>query len=274
MVEEAGGMGVADSDRVGTDQVSHSNAGWVQLGMARLLRSEAGTNRGLVRSNNEDNYLNRSEIGLFIVCDGLGGHAAGEIASQLAVDTIRSRIEGVGDPERQLSEAINEANRKILRDQQTHPERIGMGTTLSALWLADPKGEIGWIGHIGDSRVYRCREDQLDQLTEDHSPVYRLYKEGSLDKDQLRHHPQKNLIERSLGLGPTIQCDIFTIDLQPGDRFLLCTDGLSDCVSDEEIREVCRTTSLDQLCPTLIQKAIDFGGYDNITIVVVELADS
>lgn len=240
--------------------------------MGAEISFEARTDRGRVRTNNEDAFLAREGLGLFAVCDGLGGHAAGEVASRMAIETLELKIdEGAGQPERQLREAMEEANRKILRDQQAHPERRGMGTTLSALWLSPEKDDQGWIGHIGDSRVYRFRSNELNQLTEDHSPLYRLYKEGSLNKEQLRHHPQKNLIERSLGLSAGIETDIFSIDLQKGDLFILCTDGLSDCLSDRELSEVCRNTKMEDVVGVLIDRALQCGGYDNITVVVAQI---
>lgn len=237
------------------------------------VRSSAGSDRGLVRTNNEDSYLNRLDLGLFAVCDGLGGHAAGEVASRIAVETLDQRIQSNSEPARQLLDAVEDANRRILRDQQANPERRGMGTTLSALWLSEPETGTGWIAHIGDSRIYRYRDSALLQLTDDHSPVYRLYKEGALLKDQLRFHPQKNLIERSLGLTPLVQCDIFEIGTVTGDLYLLCTDGLCDCVSDDDLAEAMRTQPWDNLCDTLIQKALDCGGFDNITVVLVEILD-
>ncbi len=240
--------------------------------MPNRLRFQARTDRGLVRGNNEDTYLIVENAGLCAVCDGLGGHAAGEIASRIAVESLELRIQvGATDPSRVLAEAVDDANRKILRDQQRHHARLGMGTTLSALWLPRPDEGQGWVAHIGDSRIYRFREDDLQQLTDDHSPVFRLYKEGSLEKDQIRLHPQKNLIERSLGLSPVVHCDIFQIDAAPGDLFLLCTDGLSDCLSDGEIAEACRSLEWPQLCPGLVQGALDYGGFDNITVVAARL---
>ena len=240
--------------------------------MPNILRFEARTDRGLVRGNNEDAYLIAEDVGLCAVCDGLGGHAAGEIASRIAVESLQQRIQAsANEPSKILAEAVDEANRKILRDQQANHERLGMVTTLSAIWAPKPEEGRGWIAHIGDSRIYRFRRDDLQQLTDDHSPVFRLYKEGALEKDQLRLHPQKNLIERSLGLSPVLNCDIFQIDLEPGDLFLLCTDGLSDCLSDREIAEACRELDWPQLCPGLVQRALDYGGFDNITVVAARL---
>lgn len=238
------------------------------------LRFQARTDKGLVRSNNEDSYLAREEGSLFAVCDGLGGHAAGEIASRIAIDTLNERVRGnTDDASRILGDAIEDANRKILRDQQVNPEHLGMGTTLSALWFPDAEGSKAWVAHIGDSRIYRLRQGAITQLTEDHSPVYRLFKDGSLSKDQIRMHPQKNLIERSLGLTTAVECDLFTTPIQPGDRFLLCTDGLSDSLSDDDIAKAMQTGEWCKITSVLIETALDRGGFDNITVVVVELRD-
>ena len=200
----------------------------------------------------------------------MGGHAAGEVASEIAVETLRQRIPGnLSNPAQRLGEAIEEANRKIIIDQRANPERVGMGTTLSAFWLTEEDSAI--VGHIGDSRIYRFRDGELEQLTDDHSPIYRLYKEGTLEKEELRHHPQKNLIERSLGLSMTVVLDLFTVDVKSGDVYLLCTDGLTDCVSDSVIERTISRSSLDSLPENLVSLALDAGGYDNVTVVVVKV---
>lgn len=240
---------------------------------AGRIRFQAQSDRGLVRANNEDNFLAQEESRLFVVCDGLGGHAAGEIASRIAVDTLAARLQdSAGDPQLQLREVIAEANRRILHDQQSNPEHLGMGTTLSALWIPSSDTSQGWIGHIGDSRIYRFRNRQLDQLTEDHSPLYRLYKQGTIDKEALRHHPQKNLIERSLGLSLSVNSDVFSIFLEPGDRLMLCTDGLTDYISDEQISEIFSKSPWDQLSRQLIEHALAAGGFDNISVIIVEFS--
>ena len=237
------------------------------------IRFLAQSDRGLVRANNEDNYLVQEETGLFAVFDGLGGHAAGEIASQIAVDTLDTRLKTVeGEPPEQLREVIAEANRRILQDQHLNPEHLGMGTTLSALWIPSPNSSQGWIGHIGDSRIYRFRNQRLDQLTEDHSPLFRLYKQGTIDKEALRHHPQKNLIERSLGLSLAVNSDIFSVSFQPGDRLLLCTDGLTDYVSDEQITRIFSKSPWNQLSQQLVEHALAAGGFDNVSVIVIEFS--
>jgi protein phosphatase len=240
--------------------------------MRRDVRFQGSTNVGLVRTNNEDKFLLLPDRCIFAVCDGLGGHAAGEVASQIAAESLENRVHcSDEDPRALLADAFQEANSRIISDQRENPERVGMGTTVSLLWIPSPDLTEGWIAHVGDSRIYRFRGETLSQLTEDHSPIYRLYKEGSLKKDDLRYHPQKNLIERSLGLSPIVDADIFPVEIEPEDLFLLCTDGLTDLVSDDDIAEVCRTTPLDELCDDLIAGALELGGYDNVTVVVAKV---
>jgi len=242
--------------------------------MRRHVRYQGKSDVGLVRTNNEDRYLLLPERCIFAVCDGLGGHAAGEVASGIAAESLENRIACTEEEPRELlADALQEANSRIISDQRKNPEHVGMGTTVSLLWLPSRSMTEGWIGHVGDSRIYLLRENVLVQLTEDHSPIFRLYKEGSLKKEDLRYHPQKNLIERSLGLSPVVDSDIFPIEIKAGDLFLLCTDGLTDLVSDESIAESCRATPWDDLCDSLVAAALDMGGYDNVTVVAAKIVE-
>jgi len=242
--------------------------------MGRQVSYQGKSDVGLVRTNNEDRYLLLPERCLFAVCDGLGGHAAGEVASQIAAESLERRVDcSEEEPRALLADALQEANSKIISDQRENPEHVGMGTTVSLLWIPSPGSRQGWIGHVGDSRIYRLRGDKFEQLTEDHSPIYRLYREGSLKKDDLRHHPQKNLIERSLGLSPVVEADIFPVQIDADDLFLLCTDGLTDLVSDDDISELCQTAALEDICEVLVSAALELGGYDNVTVVVAKIAE-
>lgn len=237
------------------------------------VRAVGRSEVGLVRSNNEDSYLIEQKQGLYAVCDGLGGHAAGEIASEMAATSLQGIVMCEGDScGETLTEAILEANRRILDDQSRNPEHGGMGTTVSVLWLPRQKSPVAWVAHVGDSRIYRLREGRLEQLTEDHSPVFRLYRQGRLSKDEMRRHPQKNLIERSLGLSSSPEVDCFPTELKEGDRYLLCTDGLSDSLSDEEIGRIL-SGRWDDVLENLVAAALREGGLDNITIVLLEVVE-
>ena len=230
------------------------------------------THVGWVRPVNEDTLIESPEDHLFGVCDGMGGHAAGEVASALAAMVFRRVIaEGVLSPASALHEAIRRADEAVYQDQMAHPARRGMGTTLSALLLSGPAPEEAWIGHVGDSRVYRCRNRKLDQLTTDHSPVFRLYQKGLLSKEQARRHPHKHIVEQALGLTPPVEADVFAVDVRPGDLFLLCTDGLSDQVGDGEIEDVCRSGPVRTMARHLVQAANFKGGLDNVSVVLVQI---
>ena len=238
----------------------------------RGYRHHGATHVGWVRPVNEDTLIECPENHLFGVCDGMGGHAAGEVASALAARVFRRVMaEGVLSPASALREAIRQADEAIYRDQVAHPERKGMGTTLSALLLSGPAPEEAWIGHVGDSRVYRCRNRELEQLTIDHSPVFRLYRKGLLSKEQARRHPHKHVVEQALGLGLPVEVDVFAVDVQAGDLFLLCTDGLSDQLGDGEIEDVCRTGSVRAMTRHLVQAANFKGGLDNVSVVLVQI---
>ena len=230
------------------------------------------THVGLVRPVNEDSLIESPEHHLFGVCDGMGGHAAGEVASALAAVVFRRAIaRGILPPATALREAIRQADEEVYRDQIAHPEHEGMGTTLSALLLSGPAPEKAWIGHVGDSRVYRCRGGKLDQLTVDHSPVFRLYREGLLSKEQARRHPHKHIVEQALGLSPPVETDVLAVDVRAGDLFLLCTDGLSDQLADGEIEDACRSGPLRRMARRLVAEANLKGGLDNVSVVLVQI---
>jgi len=214
-------------------------------------------------------------LGLFGVCDGLGGHAAGEVASGIASKTLGEQVglnEGLA--EEILRDSIAEANRRILSEQTDNPNRHGMGTTVSSLWVVPGTPAQAWVGHVGDSRIYLWREGKFEQVTEDHSPLFRLYKQGSLTKEQMQSHPQKHLLERSLGILPFVEVDAFPVPLEPGDLFLICSDGLTDYVTDSAIKSVLEgSDSLTAAVDSLISTANGKGGSDNVTVVLVKILE-
>lgn len=232
--------------------------------------AEVRSDVGRVRQNNEDSLVSAPELGLFGVCDGLGGHAAGEVASAIAAETLIGRLsKGPTRPDRALLTAIETANQEILERQQEEPSLRGMGTTLSVVWLRGDQPGEAWIGHIGDSRIYRLRAGELTQMTEDHSPVFRLHKQGVITRDQMFDHPQKNLLDRSLGISDQITPEVFCTRFQEQDLVLICTDGLSDLLKDHEIESVLASNPVEEACDELIKAANRKGGYDNISLCLL-----
>jgi len=231
---------------------------------------------GLVRKNNEDSLLLLPEIGLFGVCDGLGGHAAGEVASSLAAGAFGKAVSesGEADAWQVLFQAILKANLSIMEEQSRTPGLMGMGTTLSAIWLGVKVSNEVAVAHIGDSRVYRYRDSALEQLTEDHSPVFELFKKGMISKEEMQRHPHKSLIDRCLGISSVVEPQIFSLPLRRGDRFLISTDGLTDSLSDDQICKTLAESSLESALGRLFDQAYRAGAPDNISVVLVEIAES
>ncbi len=235
-----------------------------------------GTDVGRMRSDNEDSlYANANrERGLFIVADGMGGHAAGEVASAMAIDILSQEI-SIDDPlEREapadrIADALRRANDAIYTRTLTEVDKQGMGTTVSVLFLA---GDHYIIGQIGDSRVYLMREGKLRQLTTDHSYVQEQVDAGLLTPEQARVHPYSNVITRCLGASASVEPDIYEDDAQEGDIFLLASDGLTGMVEDSRLLQLLlQKASPSRVVNSLISEANARGGVDNITAVVVHL---
>jgi protein phosphatase len=233
------------------------------------------SDQGRVRPSNEDAFIANPKINLYLVADGMGGHAAGEIASKIAAAAVEEVMaaQKVQDIplEEVLQSAAELANHRIYESQRETPEYTGMGSTLTALAF---RNNHYYIAHVGDSRAYLLRDGSLDQLTEDHSYVWPLFEKGILKKSELCTHPCKNLITRAIGTHPQVSVDIREGSVQDEDVYLLCSDGLTDAVPDEGIREILSKSgkSADELGQTLIEAANAGGGPDNITVVVVRLA--
>lgn len=232
------------------------------------MQASARTDVGLVRSVNEDDYLIGD--GVFAVADGLGGHEAGEIASQMAIRMLKEfKPPENGDPAGALAEALEGINRAVYKRSVADPSCEGMGTTLTVLLIT---GDTAYIGHVGDSRAYLVRDGRLHRLTEDHSIVGELIRMGMLSEPEARAHPQRNLLTRAIGTQPDVEIEVGYCKLGPGDRFLLCTDGLTGAVDDGEILRVMASaqdprSAVDQL----VELAMRGGGHDNITAVTVFL---
>jgi len=234
------------------------------------LRSVAATDTGRRRRHNDDAYV--CDPPLFAIADGMGGAQAGEIASKLAAaaleDTDPGRLTG---PER-VASVIREANRRVHERAIADPATSGMGTTMT---VALVEGTKVTFGHVGDSRAYRYRDGAFEQITEDHSLVNELLKSGKLSPEEADSHPQRSVITRAVGTDPDVDVDSFTLDAEVGDVFLICSDGLTDMVDDEDIRSVLEKfhNDLDRATKSLVSAANRGGGEDNITVVAFEISE-
>ncbi|RLB72636.1 MAG: Stp1/IreP family PP2C-type Ser/Thr phosphatase [Deltaproteobacteria bacterium] len=231
----------------------------------------AKTDIGLSRNNNEDRYFVDKQRGLFIVADGMGGHTAGEVASQIAVETICHVLHTVDktNPQQQLKQAVTEANLAVRQAAKVNPSLHGMGTTLSIILLHQQQG---YLAHVGDSRIYRLHNQKLQQLSDDHSLVGEQLRQGTITPEQAKSSSLGNILLQAIGLSP--QLDIYQdkISLAPADQFLLCSDGLTDLVSDTEIEKHLRQTgTIDLRCDALINAALAAGGKDNITAILLQI---
>jgi protein phosphatase len=237
--------------------------------MLNVAEEAYKTDTGRQRHANEDSYFARAP--LFAVADGMGGAQAGEVASRIAAGAFEHGAVGQGPAEGRLEEIAQEANRKIHKLAQEDSSRAGMGTTLTAAMLHDD--EVA-LGHVGDSRAYVLRDGELKRLTKDHSLVEELRRQGRLTEEQAEEHPQRSIITRALGPEPNVNVDTMTVPARDGDVFLLCSDGLTTMVGDEEIREILvGARSLRSAVNRLVEAANRGGGRDNITAVAFRLAE-
>lgn len=246
---------------------------------------DGATDTGLVRSANQDAYYIDPEGRFFIVADGMGGHAGGEEASRIATDAIRAYIEENWASEERSEEllrtALLKANDAIIQDQQVNPERSDMGTTaVTVMFRSPPEGsaeeaEVAappepWCAHVGDSRLYRLRGATLEQITEDHTWVNKASKMGVITMDQVKTHPWRHVLSQCLGRPDLEEVGVQQMEFAAGDRLLLCSDGLTEEVSDHLIAELLKTTrACEKVTLKLIDSAKSHGGRDNITVVVI-----
>ena len=239
------------------------------------MRSFSKTDIGVKRSMNQDSvYCSESPVGsfrnLFIVADGMGGHKAGDYASKLCIEGMVSMIQGSDSttPVSVFEDAVAYANQTVYQAAQEKTEYDGMGTTMVAATL---QGNTLYVANIGDSRLYLL-EEELQQITIDHSLVEEMVKIGNITESEARVHPQKNIITRALGIDEEVQADYFEIKVKPSDIVMLCSDGLTNMVEDEEIEYIIRhSESVQEAGETLIQQAKEHGGSDNITVVLVQI---
>ena len=238
---------------------------------ALQLRWGGATDVGQLRSVNQDSLLLGPD--LFVVADGMGGHQGGEVASALAVDSVSNRT--IGPTITDLITAVQDANDVVYSRGLQDPSLAGMGTTFVGLAAVEDDGEpLLAIVNVGDSRAYRLSDGEFDQITDDHSLVAELVREGRISEQEAAVHPQRNIVTRALGTDPTIRVDDFEILPHQGDRYLLCSDGLTNEVSERDIATVLRTIDdPDDAAAELIRRANEHGGRDNITIVIVDVVD-
>jgi PPM family protein phosphatase len=246
------------------------------------------TDVGRKRRHNEDAYLIDEDRGLFVVADGMGGHAAGEVASRITVESIQEYIAATDEQQEsswpfgfnsrvsvegnRLTTAVEKANEKVVRAVQNRPELKGMGTTVvAALFDADRATLV----HVGDSRAYLFRDGELRRLTDDHSWVQEQVNAGILSEDEAKSHPLKNVVTRALGGAAHVSVDLIEVPVRTGDRYLLCSDGLTGMLPDEEIFEHFKPgTPLESTVRALVEVANVRGGVDNITAILVEVKDA
>ncbi|MGI8348257.1 Stp1/IreP family PP2C-type Ser/Thr phosphatase [Niallia circulans] len=238
------------------------------------------TDKGKVRQHNEDSgaiIRNKSGQRLAIVADGMGGHRAGDVASSLTVEkltelwTMVEEIKTADEAENWLESNILEVNQYVFDYASTHPECEGMGTTIIGVISTE---NFATIAHVGDSRCYLYNEDGFKQITEDHSLVNELVRMGQISKEDAEHHPRKNVVLRALGTDAQLNIDVMTIIFEEGDIIFICSDGLSNKVTDQQIKEILeKEITLEEKASTLIEIANINGGEDNITVVILEYGD-
>jgi len=253
------------------------------------IRYAVASDMGRVRKNNEDAFIANPALGIFAVADGMGGHASGEVASRIAVESLQDFLARAGrerdgpitedrtavlsSPANLLVNGFRLANQRIYKSSLEKEEYKGMGTTLVAVYLS---GSSAIVAHVGDSRLYQIRGQAIEQVTEDHSLVWEQYKQGLIPKAALSSSPNKNIITRALGLQPTVDVAVQERIPQPGDSLILCSDGLSDLVLEEEILTISNEASgdFDRACNDLTRLANQRGGKDNITVLLIQIDPS
>lgn len=237
------------------------------------MRIKALSHKGKIRDTNEDNYYINENINFFMVADGMGGHAAGEIASETAVSLSSDFAFDLLDPIKSLKKLINEINIKIMAKSQNNPEYTGMGTTISAALVKDDKL---YYSNLGDSRIYLFNKKigELKKITKDHSLVAELLRKGKITEEEAFNHPRKNVVTQALGLDEELDLNTGEIKISADDLILFCTDGLTDMIRNKKIKEIFTlNNNLDKLAENLLNEALANGGSDNITFIIAADAD-
>lgn len=244
-------------------------AGRVLRGSSLLVRAAGATHVGMVRDHNEDSLVAGTRV--FAVADGMGGHAAGEVASRIAVETLTELEDTPPTRPEDVTAILHEANRRILAAVADRPELRGMGTTACGLTVVETGGREHWVVfNVGDSRVYRLADHRMHQVTRDHSEVRELLDAGLIDASEVAHHPLRNVITRSLGTDPAPEPDVWVLAPTPGETFVVCSDGLTNELDDRDVMLIVRGGSDPQaVADELVEAAVRAGGRDNVSVVVV-----
>ena len=238
------------------------------------MQAGGASDVGVSRKANEDAFVIDRELGFVAVADGMGGHAAGEVASEMAVEMVSHELADLNeleapDAHERVARALRDANRAVYERTRTERDKLGMGSTVSALLLSESRF---LVGHVGDSRIYLVRDGEMRQLTKDHSLVQEQVDAGLLTPEQARRHPQSNVITRCIGMADDIEPDVFDGESRIGDGFLLASDGLTGMVDDRRIQQLLLSRAKpERIVDALIQEANVNGGNDNITAVVVRV---
>ena len=225
------------------------------------------TDKGLVRKENEDAYCIDKDLGLLAIADGMGGHASGEVASKMAIEILRNSLKKEGEPvPDRLNSGVKLANKMIYEASRSQSQLNGMGTTLTAVQF---DGNRLSIAHVGDSRAYLIRGGVIEQLTDDHMIVFEQMARGMITREEAARSDMRNILSKALGIAPEVDVDMEELTVSEGDQLVLCSDGLSELISDDEIlAEVQSSNRPDLVCNELVDLANQRGGEDNITVIV------
>ncbi len=232
--------------------------------------SSAATHCGAVRNMNEDAFLNRNNDGLWVVADGMGGHEAGEVASEMIASSLGNANiqQPLADVVDTLEDTLLEVHHKIRSYARTHCEGRTMGSTVVSLFVREKVGVCLWAG---DSRLYRYRNNQLQSISEDHSQVNEMLIRGMITPEEAQNHPASNVITRAVGASETLYVDVTLVELQPGDLYLLCSDGLYGAISEEEIARHLAMDDVESITEKLIESSLREGARDNVTVIAVKV---
>ncbi len=233
------------------------------------MNAASRTHIGLVRASNQDALLLQpGKYGLYGVADGMGGHKGGDIASMMAVSLVKRFLSDVKPTHEQLRKGIEEANQMIYEEQLYRSDLDGMGTTLTVIW--EDKNRI-LLGHVGDSRAYLLRDKTLRQVSQDHSMVAEMVRDGLITQEEARRHPYRNIITRALGTDAAVDVDVTEIEKRAGDIYLICSDGLSEYVREEQMQQLLLEHDLEEAADRMLNLALKGGGRDNISLVIAEV---